>query len=81
MLKVEIHIQSYNFLLFLCCVCFDSHPDGREKKMHRIDFSSVDQFHGSVHHGNHCVANRMAHRNFVDESAWLMANNIWNEGT
>jgi hypothetical protein len=44
-------------------------------------FNFVDRFHGSVLHGDRCTAGCEAHRNFADESAWLLAHNVWNEGT
>jgi hypothetical protein len=43
------------------------------------DFHFVDQFHDSALHSDWCIAGCKAHNNFADESACLMADNIWNE--
>jgi hypothetical protein len=48
--------------------------------LYREDFCFVDWFYVSALHGSQCVACCKAHTNFADESAYLMADNIWNEG-
>jgi hypothetical protein len=45
-----------------------------------IFFNFVDWFHGSELHGGWGADCREEHMNFVDESACLMADNVWNEG-
>jgi hypothetical protein len=47
--------------------------------LYREDFYFVDQFHGSVLHGNQCTTGCEAHMSFADESACLVGDNIQNE--
>jgi hypothetical protein len=47
---------------------------------YKEDFYLVDQIHGSALHGSRCAACRKARANFIDESAWLVADNVWSEG-
>jgi hypothetical protein len=47
--------------------------------LYKEDFCFVDRFHGSALHGEQCAACCEAHTNFTDESACLMADNVWNE--
>jgi hypothetical protein len=44
-------------------------------------FYCVDWVYGSALHGDRCAACFEAHMNFADESACLMADNVWNEGS
>jgi hypothetical protein len=47
--------------------------------LYEEDFYFVDVFHGSVLNGNRCATCCDEHKNFVDESACLMADNVQNE--
>jgi hypothetical protein len=47
---------------------------------YREDFYFVDRFHGSALHGGPCNACCEAHMNFADESAYMTADKIRNEG-
>jgi hypothetical protein len=44
-----------------------------------VVFYFVDRFYGSVLHSDWVAVCLEAHTNFVEESACLMADNIWNE--
>jgi hypothetical protein len=46
--------------------------------IYKEDFYSVDQFHGSPFHNNRGPACHKAHTNFVNESACVTADKIWN---
>jgi hypothetical protein len=48
--------------------------------LYREDFYFVDRFYGSAFHGSRCAASCEAHMNFADESAYLTADNVRNEG-
>jgi hypothetical protein len=47
---------------------------------YREDFYFVDWFYGSALYGSRGAACCEAHTNFVDESAYLTADNVRNEG-
>jgi hypothetical protein len=47
---------------------------------YREDFCSFDRFHSSAFHGDRCAAHCEAHINFADESDYLTADNVQNEG-
>jgi hypothetical protein len=44
------------------------------------NFLTLMTIHSSALHINQCTFGCGAHTNFIDESACLMADNVWNEG-
>jgi hypothetical protein len=71
--------------------CYEAKPEaielsgfytdpGERMVMYREYFYFVDLVHGSVLRGGQCAACCKSHTNFADESACLMADNVWNEG-
>jgi hypothetical protein len=54
-------------------------PTKCSRTLYRKDFYFVDRLHGSALHSDQCTAGCVVHTNFADESAFLTADNIWNE--